>query len=79
MYKWNDNGLRKKYERIETEVLESKSYDATEETVETPTLESWKFKTKSVRIWSMIHLAYQLGRMRAIKDIDGGKTPVTMS
>ena len=54
-------------------------YSLDEDFLKTPTLEGWKFNTKSARIWNMIRLAYDLGRMRAIKDIDEGKTPVTLS
>lgn len=77
MYKWNDEKLRKRYERVREHAKEEHSLD--EEYFKTPTLESWKFKTKSARIWSMIRLAYDLGRMRAIKDIDEGKTLIKIN
>lgn len=75
MYRWNDDRLRRRYEKIAEKSKEDYSLD--EDYFKTPTLEGWKFKTKSPRIWNMIRLAYDLGRMRAIKDIDEGKTPVT--
>lgn len=77
MYRWNDEKLKKRYDRIKERMKED--YGLDEECLKTPTLESWKFNTKSVRIWSMIRIAYDLGSMRAIKDIDEGKTPITMS
>lgn len=77
MYRWNDEKLKRRYEKIKEKA--EKDYALDEDFFKTPTLEGWKFKTKSPRIWSMIYLAYDLGRMRAIKDIDEGKTTVTMS
>lgn len=77
MRKWNDEHLEEIYRRIERDTLNCPNYEANEETVKTPTLESWKFATKSARIWGMIQLAYNLGRMRALKDIDEGKSIIT--
>lgn len=62
MYRWNDDKLKRRYERIKEKAKEDYSLD--ENYFKTPTLESWKFKTKSARIWNMICLAYDLGRMR---------------
>lgn len=77
MYKWNDKNLEKRYKRIERDTLNCPNYEATEDTVKTPTLESWKFKTNSARIWGMIQLAYNLGRMQSLRDIDEGQNQVT--
>ena len=82
MYTWNDKNLERRY----SEIVEKAKNDYrlpykghNEELFTTPTLESWKFPTKSVRIWQFIYLAYTLGQMRAIKSIDEGKTPVILS
>ena len=79
MYKWNDEYLEKKYRIIERDTLNCPNYETTENTVKTPTIESWKFKTNSARIWGMIQLAYNLGRMRGIKDIDEDKSELHCS
>ena len=82
MYIWNDAKLKKRYERVKEQAMSDYHipYQGNNEHYfETPTLESWKFPTKSARIWQLIYLAYALGRMRAIKDIDEGKTPISLS
>lgn len=75
MYQWNDKHLEQRYTRIKRDNLAN---GVDESILETPTLESWKFNTKSTRIWKMIGLAYDLGRMDAIKSIDEGKSKVTL-
>jgi hypothetical protein len=76
MKQWNDKKLEKRYNHIKVNAMKTPNIafmGFNENFFETPTLESWKFNTKSARQWQRIELAYALGQMRAIKDIDDGK------
>jgi hypothetical protein len=76
MYKWNDEKLKKHYERTLRDSKES--YDFTDEELEKPYLDKLSKQTTSIRIMRMVILAYQLGKLKGIKEIDEGKTPVTL-
>jgi hypothetical protein len=80
MKQWNSEKLEKKYNKIKEQALNSPNiafFGTNEHFFDTPTLESWKFNTKSARQWQRIELAYTLGRMRAIKDFDDGMDIIT--
>jgi hypothetical protein len=76
MYKWNRPELERKYERIKQQAIKD---GFTEDDLITPYLDKEKLRTKSLRIHSMIKLAYTLGHLRGIKQVDEGYTPVTLS
>lgn len=77
MKEWNDKTLEMVYEQIKNQGLSSTGYN--ENLFRTPTLESWKFDTKSPIQWKRIELAYILGQMRAIKDIDDSNNIISIS
>jgi hypothetical protein len=77
MKKWNDSKLQTTYEQIVKQGLNFTEYN--ENLFDTPTLECWKFNTKSDKQWKKIKLAYLLGQMRAIKDIDDGNNIISIS
>jgi hypothetical protein len=80
MKQWNDKNLEKRYNRVKENAMQSPNIAFmryNENFFSAPTLESWKFNTKSARQWQRIELAYALGQMRAIKDIDDGKNILT--
>lgn len=51
----------------------------TDDEVESPYLDKLSHQTGSPRIIRMIRLAYTLGQLRSISQIDEGKTPITAS
>lgn len=73
---WNDDGIKRHYERVKEEAIRR---GFTEEELKSPYLDKLSHKTKSARIMSMITLAYYLGKMKGIVEVDEGKTPVTLS
>jgi hypothetical protein len=79
MYKWNDEQLKNHYDRNLRHALCDRFFKFTDEELEKPYLDKLSHQTKSYRILRMIHLAYELGRLRGIKEIDEGKTPITLS
>jgi hypothetical protein len=78
MYIWNDERLKKHYER-NLRYAKSNSWNFTDEELEKPYLDKLSRQTKSGRIMRMISLAYTLGKLKGIKEIDEGKTLVTLS
>lgn len=79
MYKWNDEKLQKHYNRSLNHALSDKYYKFTDEELASPYLDKLSHQTKSYRIMRMVTLAYHLGKLKGIKEIDEGKTPVTLS
>ena len=77
MYNWNDKNIQKHYERTTRDAKESQFY-YTDEELKTPYLDKLSHQTKSYRIIRMITLAYYLGKLKGIKEIDEGKTPVIL-
>lgn len=75
MYKWNDKSIKKHYERELSHVKEDK-YKFTDEELESLYLDKLSHQTKSKRIMRMITLAYYLGKLKGIKEVDEGKTPI---
>lgn len=71
---WNKEQLKRRYERI-LEEAERRGFNTEE--LESPFLGKLSRRTSSARIMSMISLAYYLGQLRAIQDIDEGYTPIT--
>ncbi len=76
MYKWNDEQLKKHYERTKEH---AKRDNFTEDELERPYLDELSHQTKSHRIIRMIKLAYYLGKMKGIREVDEGKTLITLS
>lgn len=77
-YTWNDNSLKKRYEKEKESILDNPIYNFSKEELEHPYLQDSVFKTKSPNIWRKIVLAFTLGKMNAIKSIDEGKTLITL-
>lgn len=73
MYKWNDEKIEKHYKRI---IKEAKDRGFTDDDLQSPYLNKLNKKTKSPRILKMISLAYYLGKLKGIQEIDEGKTPI---
>jgi len=78
MNNWNDEKLKKHYDRTLRHALCDGFFKFTEEELEVPYLDKLSHQTKSYRILRMICLAYELGKLKGIKEIDEGKTPVTL-
>lgn len=75
MYRWNDNKLKRHYDRI---LEDAKKRKFTDEELASPYLDKLSHQTKSPRIMRMIELAYYLGKLKGVKEIDEGKTPVVL-
>ncbi|HEY5583492.1 MAG TPA: hypothetical protein VIK78_03265 [Ruminiclostridium sp.] len=73
---WNDEKLKKHYERILRHSKDGR-YKFTDEELDTPYLNKLSKQTKSYRIMRMVTLAYELGKLKGILEIDEGKTPIT--
>jgi hypothetical protein len=69
---WNKDELKKQYLRV----LESAKSEFSDEELEHPYLDKLSHQTKSQRIMRMIDLAYYLGWLRGIANVDEGYTPV---
>lgn len=78
MYRWNDEHLKKHYERTLRWAKEDRN-KFTDEELERPYLDRLSKQTKSRRIMRMIELAYTLGKLKGIKEVDEGKTPIVLS
>ncbi|MGL4729997.1 MAG: hypothetical protein ACRCW0_00250 [Clostridium sp.] len=74
MYKWNDEKIKKTFDREKRYAKEK----FTEEELEHLYLDKLSKQTKSKRIYRMISLAYTLGKLKGIQTVDEGKTPVTL-
>lgn len=72
---WNKEGLKRHYERI---VQDAKRHGFTDEELERPYLDKLSHQTKSGRIMRMISLAYYLGKLKGVSEVDEGLTPVTL-
>ncbi len=72
--RWNDKRLEKHFNRIINHALEK---GFTEEELKYPYLDGLSRQTKSQRIMRMITLAYYLGELKGIREIDEGKTLIT--
>lgn len=72
---WNKEILKRKYLRILEDAKEKENFS--DEELESPYLDKLSHQTKSPRITRMIVLAYTLGRLRMLQEIDDGYTPIT--
>lgn len=73
--RWNKESIRKHYIRAYND---AKRDGFTDEELESPYLDKLSHQTRSPRIYRMIKLAYYLGRLRGISEIDEGLTPITL-
>ena len=75
---WNSTRLQKHYNRT---LDDAKRHPAkfTDEELSTPYLDRLSKQTKSHRIMRMITLAYFLGKLKGISEIDEGQTPIVLS
>lgn len=78
MYRWNDERIKRHYERIMREAKDNR-YKFTDEELAYPYLNKLSHQTSSKRIMRMVTLAYYLGKLKGVKEIDEGKTPVDIS
>ena len=53
-YNWNDNFLKKRYEKEKESILNNPIYNFSKEELEYPYLQDSVFKTKSPNIWRKI-------------------------
>jgi len=77
LHNWNDEKLKRHYDRTLKHAKEDR-YSFTEEELSNPYLDKLSHQTKSSRIMRMITLAYYLGKLKGIQEIDEGKTPVVL-
>ena len=77
MYNWNDKNIKNHYDRIIKHAKDGR-YNFTDEELANPYLDKLSHQTKSSRIMIMITLAYHLGKLKGIREVDEGKTPVVM-
>lgn len=75
---WNNDKLKNKY-KVEYERAKRDKFNFTEDELSSPYLDKLSHQTNSIRILRMITLAYYLGKLRMIEEIDDGKSLVTMS
>lgn len=72
---WNKDRLERRYNSI---LEDAKRRGFTDEDLESHYLNKICKKTKSLRILRFIELAYYLGQLRAISDIDEGYTVISL-
>lgn len=77
-YKWNNKKYERHYNRIKENALDNPKYEFTEEELSSPYLDSISHQTRSYRIMRMVVLAYYLGKLKGIREVDAGETPVTL-
>lgn len=75
---WNKETNKRRYERTMEDAKKS-SFRFTDDELDQPYLDKLSHQTKSHRIMRMITLAYYLGKMKGISEVDEGLTPVTLS
>lgn len=78
-YNWNDENLKKQFEREYSSTVEHPIYNFTEKELKNLYLSEDVFKTKSANIWRKLTLAFILGKLAGIKSIDEGLTPIKIS
>lgn len=77
IYQWNDEKLKRHYNRT-LEDAKRDRYNFTDDELEYPYLDKLSHQTKSRRIMRMVTLAYYLGKLKGIREVDEGKTPVVL-
>jgi len=78
LHNWNDENLKRHYDRT-LERAKTDRYEFTEEELNNPYLDKLSHQIKSSRIMRMATLAYYLGKLKGIQEVDEGKTPVVLS
>ena len=78
-YTWNNKNNKRHFERVKRYALEDKRYNFTPDELASPYLDKLSHQTRSFRIMRMITLAYYLGKLKGIQEMDEGLTPVTLS
>ena len=78
MYNWNDEKIKRHYERVLKDAKRDR-YNFTDEELEHPYLDKLSHQTKSRRIMRMVTHAYYLGKLKGVREVDEGKTPVVLS
>ena len=74
---WNKERLKSKYNCVVEDAKER--YGFTDEELANPDLDKLSPQTKSPRISRMILLAYILGKLSGIQEVDSGYNEVTLS
>jgi len=77
LYNWNDKNIKRHYDRTLKHAKEDR-YNFIDEELERPYLDKLSHQTKSSRIMRMITLAYYLGKLKGIQEIDEGKTLIVL-
>lgn len=72
---WNDQKLKRHHDRV---YREASARGFTSSELKSPYLDDLSHQTKSARILRMITLAYYLGKMKGIEEVDEGKTLVLL-
>ena len=75
MYKWNDEDLKTLFIR---RLEDAKRSGFTDEELSRLDLSFFTKETKSTRILYLIHLAFVLGTLRGIRDVDQSKAPISL-
>ena len=78
IYQWNDEKIKRHYERVLKDAKRDR-YNFTDEELSNPYLDKLSHQTKSSRIMRMITLTYHLGKLKGVREVDEGKTPVVLS
>ena len=73
---WNKDSLLRHYNRT---LADAKRRGFTDEELDSPYLDKLSHQTKSGRIYRMIELAYYLGKLKGISEVDEGHTPIVLS
>lgn len=77
MYQWNDDQIERHYNRV-LEYAKKDRFNFTDEELSHPYLDKLSHQTKSSRIMRMITLAYHLGKLKGVREVDEGKTPIVL-
>jgi len=77
-YNWNDKKIKLHYDRTLKHAKDDR-YNFSDDELANPYLDKLSHQTKSSRIMRMVTLAYHLGKLKGIREVDEGKTPVVLS
>ena len=77
IYNWNDENIERHYNRVLKDAKRDR-YNFTDEELANPYLDKLSHQTKSSRIMRMITLAYHLGKLKRVREVDEGKTPIVL-
>lgn len=73
---WNKESLKRHYNRT---LEDAKRRGFSDEELANPYLDKLSHQTRSRRIYRMIELAYYLGKLKGVAEVDEGHTPITLS